>query len=106
MVWVFKLVKLLINWKKLILDSVEKILKVSQGSPNIRDAILNNEIDLIIEMFFEDVLINIMITNIFFIRLFLSDISTIYYNNYINRISNFIQVIHFKLAIFLIMFDH
>ena len=26
----------------------------------------NNEIDLIIEMFFEDVLINIMITNIFF----------------------------------------
>lgn len=30
------------------LDSVEKILKVSQGSPNIRDAILNNEIDLII----------------------------------------------------------
>lgn len=30
------------------LDSIEKILKVSQGSPNIRDAILNNEIDLII----------------------------------------------------------
>ena len=30
------------------LDSVEKILKVSQGSPNIRDAILNKEIDLII----------------------------------------------------------
>ena len=30
------------------LDEVEKILKVSQGSPNIRDAILNNEIDLII----------------------------------------------------------
>ncbi len=30
------------------LDSVEKIKKVSQGSPNIRDAILNNEIDLII----------------------------------------------------------
>lgn len=30
------------------LDSVEKILKVSQGSPNIRDAILNNEVDLII----------------------------------------------------------
>ena len=30
------------------LDSVEKILKVSQGSPNIREAILNNEIDLII----------------------------------------------------------
>ena len=63
----------------------------------------NNEIDSIIEMFFEDVLINIMIQNIFFIRLFLSDISTIYYNNYISRISNFIQVIHFKLAIFLIV---
>jgi hypothetical protein len=63
----------------------------------------NNEIDLIIEMFFEDVLINIMITNIFFIRLFLSDINTIYYNNYISRISNFIQVIHFKLVIFLIV---
>ena len=30
------------------LDSVEKVLKVSQGSPNIRDAILNKEIDLII----------------------------------------------------------
>ena len=30
------------------LDSVEKVLKVSQGSPNIRDAILNNEVDLII----------------------------------------------------------
>lgn len=30
------------------LDNVEKILKVSQGSPNIRDAILNKEIDLII----------------------------------------------------------
>ncbi|WP_407422987.1 carbamoyl-phosphate synthase large subunit [Methanobrevibacter sp.] len=30
------------------LDSVEKIKKVSQGSPNIRDAILNKEIDLII----------------------------------------------------------
>ena len=30
------------------LDDVEKVLKVSQGSPNIRDAILNNEIDLII----------------------------------------------------------
>ena len=30
------------------LDSVEKVLKVSQGSPNVRDAILNNEIDLII----------------------------------------------------------
>ena len=30
------------------LDSVEKIKKVSQGSPNIRDAILNGEIDLIV----------------------------------------------------------
>ena len=30
------------------IDSIEKILKVSQGSPNIRDAILNKEIDLII----------------------------------------------------------
>ncbi|WP_407413853.1 carbamoyl-phosphate synthase large subunit [Methanobrevibacter sp.] len=30
------------------LDDVEKVLKVSQGSPNIRDAILNNEVDLII----------------------------------------------------------
>ena len=30
------------------LDEVEKVLKVSQGSPNIRDAILNNEVDLII----------------------------------------------------------
>ena len=30
------------------LDTVEKIKKVSQGSPNIRDAILNKEIDLII----------------------------------------------------------
>ena len=30
------------------LASVEKIKKVSQGSPNIRDAILNKEIDLII----------------------------------------------------------
>ncbi|WP_458455287.1 carbamoyl-phosphate synthase large subunit [Methanobrevibacter sp.] len=30
------------------LDSVEKVLKVSQGSPNIKDAILNNEVDLII----------------------------------------------------------
>ena len=30
------------------LDEIEKILKVSQGSPNIRDAILNKEIDLII----------------------------------------------------------
>ena len=30
------------------LDDVEKIKKVSQGSPNIRDAILANEIDLII----------------------------------------------------------
>ena len=30
------------------LDSVEKIKKVSQGSPNIRDSILNKEIDLII----------------------------------------------------------
>ena len=30
------------------MDNVEKILKVSQGSPNIRDAILNKEIDLII----------------------------------------------------------
>ncbi|MBE6499225.1 MAG: carbamoyl-phosphate synthase large subunit [Methanobrevibacter thaueri] len=30
------------------LDNVEKILKVSQGSPNIRDAILGKEIDLII----------------------------------------------------------
>ncbi len=30
------------------LADVEKVLKVSQGSPNIRDAILNNEIDLII----------------------------------------------------------
>ena len=30
------------------LDGVEKIKKVSQGSPNIRDAILNKEIDLII----------------------------------------------------------
>ena len=30
------------------LDSVEIIKKVSQGSPNIRDAILNNEIDLVI----------------------------------------------------------
>ena len=30
------------------LDSVEKVLKVSQGSPNIRDAILNKEVDLII----------------------------------------------------------
>jgi carbamoyl-phosphate synthase large subunit len=30
------------------LASVEKVLKVSQGSPNIRDAILNKEIDLII----------------------------------------------------------
>ena len=30
------------------LDSVEKVLKVSQGSPNIRDAILNNEVNLII----------------------------------------------------------
>ena len=31
------------------LDTVEKVKKVSQGSPNIRDAILNNEIDLIIK---------------------------------------------------------
>ena len=30
------------------LDSVEKIKKVSQGSPNIKEAILNKEIDLII----------------------------------------------------------
>ncbi len=30
------------------LKDVEKVLKVSQGSPNIRDAILNNEIDFII----------------------------------------------------------
>ncbi|WP_298500083.1 carbamoyl-phosphate synthase large subunit [uncultured Methanobrevibacter sp.] len=30
------------------LDDVEKVLKVSQGSPNIRDAILNKEVDLII----------------------------------------------------------
>ena len=30
------------------LDNVERVLKVSQGSPNIRDAILNNEVDLII----------------------------------------------------------
>ena len=30
------------------LDDVERVLKVSQGSPNIRDAILNNEVDLII----------------------------------------------------------
>ena len=30
------------------LDSVEIIKKVSQGSPNIRDAILNKEVDLII----------------------------------------------------------
>ncbi len=30
------------------LSDVEKVLKVSQGSPNIRDAILNNEVDLII----------------------------------------------------------
>ena len=30
------------------LDSVEKVKKVSQGSPNIRDAILGKEIDLII----------------------------------------------------------
>ena len=30
------------------LSDVEKVLKVSQGSPNIRDAILNKEIDLII----------------------------------------------------------
>ncbi len=30
------------------LDSVEKVKKVSQGSPNIREAILNKEIDLII----------------------------------------------------------
>ena len=30
------------------LDTVEKVLKVSQGSPNIRDAILNKEVDLII----------------------------------------------------------
>ena len=26
-------------------DDVEKVLKVSQGSPNIKDAILNNEVD-------------------------------------------------------------
>ena len=30
------------------LDDVQKVLKVSQGSPNIRDAILNTEVDLII----------------------------------------------------------
>ena len=30
------------------LSDVEKVLKVSQGSPNIRDAILNNEVDFII----------------------------------------------------------
>lgn len=30
------------------LKDVEKVLKVSQGSPNIRDAILNKEVDLII----------------------------------------------------------
>ena len=30
------------------LSDVEKVLKVSQGSPNIRDSILNNEVDLII----------------------------------------------------------
>ena len=30
------------------LKDIEKVLKVSQGSPNIRDAILNKEIDLII----------------------------------------------------------
>ena len=30
------------------LDSVEKVKKVSQGSPNIRDAILDGEVDLII----------------------------------------------------------
>ena len=30
------------------LDNVEKVKKVSEGSPNIRDAILNKEIDLII----------------------------------------------------------
>ena len=30
------------------IDSVEKVKKVSQGSPNIRDSILNKEIDLII----------------------------------------------------------
>ena len=30
------------------LADVEKVLKVSQGSPNIRDSILNKEIDLII----------------------------------------------------------
>jgi carbamoyl-phosphate synthase large subunit len=30
------------------LEDIEIIKKVSQGSPNIRDAILNNEIDLII----------------------------------------------------------
>ncbi|MBQ6512609.1 carbamoyl-phosphate synthase large subunit [Methanobrevibacter sp.] len=30
------------------LSDVEKVLKVSQGSPNIRDAILNKEVDLII----------------------------------------------------------
>ena len=28
--------------------NIEKVLKESQGSPNIRDSILNNEIDLII----------------------------------------------------------
>ena len=30
------------------LSDIEKVLKVSQGSPNIRDAILNNEVDFII----------------------------------------------------------
>ena len=30
------------------LDNVEKVKKVSEGSPNIRDSILNKEIDLII----------------------------------------------------------
>ena len=36
------------NEEKNIKTLVEKIKKVSQGSPNIRDAILNKEIDLII----------------------------------------------------------
>ena len=46
----------------------------------------NNEIDNIIEFFFEENLINIMIQNNFFIRLFLSDINTINYNIYTKRI--------------------
>jgi len=64
---------------------------------------LLNDIENIYNMYMSDNFVRIMIQNNFFIRYYLNDISVTYYDSYIDIINGFIQLIHGKFYIFILI---